>query len=95
MFTPPREYGDVARNHAMFQLRAQGGQAQWGTFSLVVGTAVAITVADDGTNDAMRFDFEILRRGGDPAARSAASRPTRCPRNQGARHRRRFERLPR
>ena len=104
MITLPSEYGDVAGDQVLFQLRAQGGQAPSGTFnvvhiddtgglyahvvgditcvstsdgiavttgiirhawfrdfpgSLVAGTAVAITVAANSTNDALGFDFEL------------------------------------
>ena len=105
MITLPPEYGDVAGDQVLFQLRAQGGQTPSGTFtvvhidaagglyahavgditcasvsdgvaittgtirhawfrdfpgSLVVGTAGAIAVADNGTSDAMGFDFEFF-----------------------------------
>ena len=105
MITLPPEYGDVAGDWVLFQLRAQGGQAPSGTFnvvhlddagglyahavgditcvsvsdgiavttgiirhawfrdfpgSLVVNTGVAITVADNGTSDALGFDFEFF-----------------------------------
>ena len=103
MITLSPEYGDVAGDQVLFQLRTQGGQAPSGTFnvvhiddagglyahavgditcvsasgvavttgivrhawfrdfpgSLVVGTAVAITVAANSTNDALGFDFEL------------------------------------
>ena len=105
MITLPSEYGDVAGDQVLFQLRTQGGQAPSGTFnvvhiddagglyahvvgditcvstsdglavttgiirhawfrdfpgSLVVNTGVAITVADNGTSDALGFDFEFF-----------------------------------
>ena len=105
MVSLPSEYGDVAGDQVLFQLRAQGGQAPSGTFnvvhiddaggvyahvvgditcvsasdgiavttgiirhawfrdfpgSLVVNTGVAITVADDGTSEALGFDFEFF-----------------------------------
>ncbi len=104
MITLPPEYGDVAGDQVLFQLRTQGGQTPSGTFNivhidddgglfahltgditcvsvadgiavttgiirhawfrdfagaLVVDTAVAITVADNGRNDALGFDFEF------------------------------------
>ena len=35
MITLPSEYGDVAGDQVLFQLRAQGGQAPSGTFNVV------------------------------------------------------------
>ncbi len=105
MIILPPEYGDLAGDPVLFQLRAQVGQAGSGTFhvvhlddagglyahvvgditcvsvsdgiavttgiirrawfrdfpgSVVVDTNVAITVADNGRNDAIGFDFEFF-----------------------------------
>ena len=105
MITLPPEYGDLAGDQVLFQLRTQRGPAPSGTFnvvhiddagglyahvvgditcvsvadgiavttgvirhawfrdfpgSLVVDTDVAITVADNGLNDALGFNFEFF-----------------------------------